>query len=130
MYARTLRDELDAFIGEELTASHSVGVASDVETGIVEVRLIRNAPAPQPIRVANAKATIDHELALARAHLSAADSQWAYFRRDLRIYAGSRTYFFKPFERLHWTRTQAILDAAELLAEMVTVETEPEPTRA
>jgi len=130
MYARTLRDELDAFIGEELAASHSVGVANDVETGIVEVRLIRNAPAPQPIRVANTKATIDGELALARTHLSAADSQWAYFRRDLRIYAGSSTYFFKPFERLHWTRTQAMLDAAELLAEMVTAETEPEPTRA
>ena len=130
MYAQTLRDELDAFIGEEMAASHSVGVAAQVETGVVEVRLIRNAPAPQPVRVATTKAAIDREYALARKHMSAADLQWAYFRRDLRIHAGSSTYFFKPFERLHWTRTQAMLDAAELLAEMVTAETEPEPNRA
>jgi hypothetical protein len=122
-YARTLRDELDAFIGGELGAAHSVGVASQRQTGVVEVRLARGKSAPQPVKIALTKADIDREYAQALKHISAADSQWAYFRRDLQIYTGSRTYLFKPFERLHWTRTQAILDATELLAEMVT----PEP---
>jgi hypothetical protein len=129
-YAETLRDELDAFIGGELGASHSVAVASQSQTGLVEVRLTRGESVPQPVKIAHAQADIDREYALALKHISAADSQWAYFRRDLQIYTGSGTYFFKPFERLHWTRTQAILDATELLAEMVLPEPIPEPRRA
>jgi hypothetical protein len=129
-YAQTLRDELDAFIGGELGASHSVAVASQLRTGVVEVQLTRGKPAPQPVKIARTKADIDREYALALKHLSTADSQWTYFRRDLQIYTGSTTYFFKPFERMHWTRTQAILDASELLAEMVMPEPATEPGRA
>ena len=97
---------------------------------MVEVQLTQGRLASEPVKVARTKGDIDREYAVALKHLSAADSQWAYFRRDLQIYAGSRTYFFKPFERLHWTRTQAILDATELLAEMVIPESVPEPQRA
>lgn len=130
LYAETLRDELDSFIGGELDAAHSVAVASQLQTGVVEVQLIRGKSAPQPVKIAHSKADIDREYALALRHLSAADSQWAYFRRDLQIYTGSETYFFKPLERLHWTRTQAILDASELLAELVMPKPEAEPSRA
>jgi transposase-like protein len=83
-----------------------------------------------PVRIEASRSAIEREYALARRHLSAADSQWAYFRRDLRIYTGASTYFFKPFERMHWTRTQAMLDAAEYLAEMVVAETEQGQTLA
>jgi hypothetical protein len=82
--------------------------------------LTRGRSVPQPVKIAHTKVDIDREYALALKHLSAADSQWSYFRRDLQIHTESRTYLFKPFERLHWTRTQAILDASELIAEMVT----------
>jgi type I restriction-modification system DNA methylase subunit len=129
-YAQTLRDELDAFIGGELGAFHSVAVASQLRTGVVEVGLTRGKSTPQPVKIRHTKADIDHEYALALKHLSDADSQWTYFRRDLQIYTGSTTYFFKPFERMHWTRTQAILDASELLAEMVMPEPATEPGRA
>ena len=129
-YAQTLRDELDAFIGGELGAFHSVAVASQLRTGVVEVGLTRGKSTPQPVKIRHTKADIDHEYALALKHLSDADSQWTYFRRDLQIYTGSATYFFKPFERMHWTRTQAILDASELLAEMAMPEPATEPGRA
>lgn len=119
-YAETLRDELDAFIHGELGAVHSVSVASQHQTSVVRVQLTRGESAPQPVKIAHTKLEIDREYALALQHLSSADSQWSYFRRDLQIHTESRTYLFKPFERLHWTRTQAILDASELLAEMVT----------
>jgi hypothetical protein len=130
VYAETLRNELDAFIGEEPAVSHLVGVAGQLQTGVVEIRLVREAKAPLPVRIEASRSAIEREYALARRHLSAADSQWAYFRRDLRIYTGASTYFFKPFERMHWTRTQAMLDAAEYLAEMVVAETEQGQTLA
>lgn len=46
-------------------------------------------------------------------------SQWVYFNRNLRIYEGSKIYILKPLQRLHWTRTQAVQDAGEIIAETV-----------
>ena len=38
------------------------------------------------------------------------------FNRNLRIYEGTTTYLFKPFRRMHWAESQAIVDAGEVIA--------------
>ena len=48
-------------------------------------------------------------------------SQWVYFNRSLTIYDRGVLYRFKPMQRLHWTRRQAILDSDEIIAETVSV---------
>ena len=42
------------------------------------------------------------------------DIQWYIFDRALRLHRGQRTYLFKPIHRMHWTRTRAMLDAADV----------------
>ena len=37
-----------------------------------------------------------------------------YFDRSLRLHRGEKTYLFKPIQRMHWTRTRALLDAADI----------------
>jgi hypothetical protein len=44
-------------------------------------------------------------------------SQWVYFDRNLRIYEGTRTFIFKPMQRFHWTVSQAMVDAREIISE-------------
>ena len=64
-----------------------------------------------------------HQLAETRRRLTVHRAQWLYFNRNLRVYEGSRTYVLKPLQGFQWTRTQAIQDAAEIIAECL----EPEP---
>ncbi len=40
-----------------------------------------------------------------------------YFNRNLRIYEGTQTFIFKPWQRFHWTESQALFDAREVIAE-------------
>jgi hypothetical protein len=47
-------------------------------------------------------------------------SQWIYFERELRLYEGRNTCLLKPMERLHWTESQAYLDAGAIIAETLT----------
>jgi hypothetical protein len=30
------------------------------------------------------------------------------------LHRGEKTYLFKPIQRMHWTRTRALLDAADI----------------
>ena len=40
-----------------------------------------------------------------------------YFERNLRMYEETRTYLFKPMQRLHWTESQALADASGIIAD-------------
>jgi hypothetical protein len=53
--------------------------------------------------------------------LSAAEqeyAQWIYVRRSVRVFAGKTIHVCKPARRLEWTETQAVLDAADIVAEV------------
>ena len=53
-----------------------------------------------------------------RKRLRKEHAQWVYFNRDLRIYEGNRLYLLKPMQRFHWTVSQAMSDALEIIGEM------------
>jgi hypothetical protein len=40
-----------------------------------------------------------------------------YFDRNLRVYEGTKTFVFKPMQRFHWTESQALMDARQIIAE-------------
>jgi len=46
-------------------------------------------------------------------------SQWVYIQRGLRLYDGSRIFLYKPTRLISWTRTQAINDAADIIAQSI-----------
>jgi len=130
-YAIVLRNELDEFLGSEPPARHRIRVAVGEEAGVVEVLLMHDGTKSQPISVEEASARLSVQLALARTNARQQFAQWFYFDRNLRLYDLNRTltYICKPLQRMHWTQTQALLDAGEIIADTLTSPTEDKVAR-
>ncbi len=116
-YAKRLKSELDAFIGNELRKRHSVGVVYDELSAMISVNLTKDTIGARRIIVEPAGAEGARQLEKTRRRLRKKVSQWVYFDRNLRLYEGTRTYLFKPMQRFHWTESQAMCDAGEIIAE-------------
>lgn len=116
LYAETLREELDAFLRVTGTSRHAVSVLSGGNSGVVAIDLVESHT-PRPVKICKATEAEGRNLEYARARLIEKRAQWVYFQRNLRVYEGLRTYLLKPLQRMHWTRTQAIQDAQEIIAD-------------
>jgi len=116
-YAKTLVNDLDAFIGSTNDARHHADILVGGGQGLIAVRLAFADHGAEPVRILNASDEGAVRLAEARARLTQRRSQWLYFNRNLLVYDGTETYILKPLQHLHWTRTQAIQDAGEIIAD-------------
>jgi hypothetical protein len=116
-YATMLREELDGFVAASSDKRHQVDVMFGGGTGLVSVNIVSAGSVEQPVRVIEARSTDASELEKTRLLLSERRDQWLYFDRNLRVYDGPRTYILKPLQHLHWTQTQAIRDAGEIIAD-------------
>jgi hypothetical protein len=116
-YARRLKTDLDAFVDGELRKRHEVGIVFDELSGMIQVDLIADVKAASRLTVARAESQIAAELEKTRRRLRQERSQWVYFDRNLRIYEKTRTYILKPMQRFHWTESQAMVDAGQIIAE-------------
>ena len=123
-YARTLRDELDHFVSQSSSTRHRVDILVGDDSGLVAVDLTVGNGGHRAVNVWTASEQAARQLAETQRRLIEHRAQWLYFNRNLRIYEGSRTYVLKPLQRFHWTRTQAIQDATEIIAECL----EPPPS--
>lgn len=114
-YLATLKSELDSFIGQDAGLSHDLHAVQAEASAMLSIRLRPGNAVPPTV----VKAGEETSLALERTgkNLLRSHSQWLYFERSLKIYEDGTMYVFKPFETIHWTRRQAILDAAEIVAE-------------
>jgi hypothetical protein len=116
-YLTVLARELDAFVGAQAMLRHDVIAVLGKGSSMVCIETRRSrAMRRQPV-ILDADSSEAEEFRRARENLRRRHSQWVYFDRSLRVYDGHRTYLLKPTERLHWTRTQALLDAGEVIAE-------------
>jgi hypothetical protein len=113
-YAKALRSTLDDFVAEDGTR-HSVQVFEGEGFALAQVRY---PSAAQTKRVVTpfAKAQSD-QVSQIRGLIAEQPSQWLYFNRNLRLYDGDDTYILKPLQRFHWMRSQAALDAGDIIAE-------------
>lgn len=116
-YADLLKRELDSFVGDTLPKRHQVQVVFDSLSGMVCVDFTKRTDDAKKIDVLKANEAESKQLLQARERLRSQRAQWVYFDRNLRIYEGTKTYVFKPMQRFHWTRTQALLDAREIISE-------------
>jgi hypothetical protein len=117
-YALRLKTELDAFL-ERKSRRHRITVLNASIGIVVTVELAENNSAKAEVK----NATQD-EIEDVRAILDMAEqqfSQWIYVRRSVRVFAESKIHICKPARRLEWTETQALLDAADLIAEVAEV---------
>jgi hypothetical protein len=115
-YARTLRDELDQFISRSSPTRHRIDILVGPDSGLVAIELVASGALPA-ISIQSASEQGAYQLAETRQRLTEHRAQWLYFNRNLRVYEGSRTYVLKPLQHFHWTRTQAIQDASEIIAD-------------
>ncbi|HZC22725.1 MAG TPA: N-6 DNA methylase, partial [Candidatus Binatia bacterium] len=122
-YASALQAELDGFLEGDVAARHRVTAVHGADSGMVEVDLVRHTETKQSAAVLEADDPTAREFQKIRDRLREKRSQWVYFDRNLRIYEDTRTYLFKPMQRLHWTESQAIADAGEIIADTL----EPAP---
>jgi len=118
-YARTLRDDLDSFVGESSSNRHRINLLFGGGSGLVAVEIVPDTKVHQPIHVLRSDHRAANELRITRSMLTEHRSQWLYFNRNLRIYDASRTYILKPLQRLNWTQTQAMQDAGEILSDCI-----------
>ena len=115
-YAQRLQAELDGFVEGISPKCHQVDVVHDAESGVVCVDLVEPSSGSRDVRVLSADSETGRELEKARRRLRKKWAQWVYFDRDLVIFEGTRTYLFKPMQRFHWTESQAMLDAGEIIS--------------
>lgn len=108
-YAEWFQCELDA--ASEDGHSYSVTVLHNRDSAFVA---IEGTNGQAGVRVIAADSQEGSVLTRTRERLREEISQWVYFDRALRLHRGQRTYLFKPIHRMHWTRTRAMLDAADV----------------
>jgi hypothetical protein len=114
-YAKRLKTELDTFVGDTLPKRYDVKVVHDPHTAMIQLTFVRQDE-PNKIEVYAADDETAADLEKTRQRLRRKHAQWVYFDRNLQIFDGRRTLLFKPMQRFHWTESQAMADAAEVIA--------------
>ncbi len=115
-YLVSLRHCLDGFLSADRGLRHKLEVLVGRDSAMLSVSLIRSNVAVEPI-VHTADDAASKDLKTIRDRLRSQHSQWVYFDRALKVYERGVLYQFKPLQRLHWTRRQAVLDADDIIAE-------------
>lgn len=116
-YATRLKSELDGFM-ENMPRHHAVTLLNS-PIGIIATVEIKGADSAAVATVMNAGEVERNNV---RDILSAAEQkfgQWVYVQRSVRVFSGRKIHICKPARRLEWTETQALLDAADIIAEVV-----------
>lgn len=110
-YAEQLRLQVDDFAQRHHRIS--VHAAQDAIIATVEVT---SASEAVPVVVAQRPNTVVSSIlnAVREQH-----SQWAYIQRSVRVFDGSCVHIVKAPRLLDWTQTQAVQDAADLIAQIL-----------
>jgi hypothetical protein len=116
-YARVLKTELDSFLGKDAKAKHDVRVVFDRQSGMIRLTLQQSEAG---VSVEKADRREADAFGKTRALLRQKHSQWMYFDRNLLLFDGPVTFLFKPLQRFHWTRSQALVDADQVIGESLT----------
>jgi hypothetical protein len=116
IYLHALQTCLDGFLSPERGLRHRIEVLADQDSALLSVSLSPSKTAIAPV-IYKVDETASQNLKTIRDHLRSKHSQWVYFDRGLKVYERGVLYQFKPMQRLHWTRRQAVLDADDIIAE-------------
>lgn len=118
-YAFALRDELDDFVMGE--SFHKVTITYSKELIECAIEITGNNK-PIPIdknSIEEGDLTTAGLLAELGDKLRDQVAQWVYIQRGLRLFDGPRIYIYKTPRLIDWTRTQAIIDAGDIIGEFI-----------
>jgi hypothetical protein len=115
-YLSALRKCLDSYLSVGRSLRHRIEVLTKQNAAMLSLSLVRSKTAIAPV-IRDADDASSRNLLRIHESLLSKHSQWVYFNRGLKVYQKEVFYQFKPLQRLHWTRRQAVLDADEIIAE-------------
>lgn len=121
-YGLCLRDELDVFT-EGTGLRHRIALTYSKNLIVCSVEFARS---DNPIDVNVEKAQRDSLsfLAYIQEKTKQGFSQWVYVQQSLRIFDDSRVYICKSPRLIDWTRTQALNDSDDIIAEILSANRE------
>lgn len=114
-YLSLLKNKLDNFIVGQKNMYHEIVTVHDGTSAMISIDLKHNINYQPTFFKADQQAACQFEKI--RQNLLKEHSQWFYFNRGLRIYNGTQTFFFKPMQNISWSKSQALVDAGEIIAE-------------
>ena len=119
-YAIRLQLELNEFVMGRATHNISMTISNDLVECVIE----SNPSAGGTLGSINVSESVEYSkmklMATFSKHLKEQVSQWAYVQRGLRVYDNNRIYLYKTPRRINWTRTQAIVDAQDIISHILT----------
>jgi type I restriction-modification system DNA methylase subunit len=116
-YALHLRDELDTFT-EGSGLRHKILLTHSKDLIVCSVEFIRSTNSID-VNVAQAQRDSSSFLADIQSKTKQQFSQWVYVQRSLRIFEDSKIHICKSPRLIDWTRTQAMNDADDIIAEIL-----------
>jgi hypothetical protein len=121
-YGSCLRSELDSFT-EGGGLKHKIGLIYSEQFTVCSIEFIRSSTSmPIEITVEKAHGDLSVFLSFMQEKAQQRFSQWVYVQRSLRIFEDSRVYICKSPRLIDWTRTQALNDSDDIIAEILSVQ--------
>lgn len=115
-YAEELQRQLDDFLMGENRPNVEITWSDDLTECIVELPVGSNRTRVGEVSVRQGDMSRAKLLGSISDVLRRRISQWVYVRRGLRLYDGPCICLYKPTRLIGWTRTQAMSDAADIIA--------------
>lgn len=117
-YGQVLRDQLDDFTKGRVRHKVTFLNSSNQEMLVCEVEATKTKHELE-VSLAKTKGQMSASLSQLKQKLRQQFSQWVYVQRSLRIFDGPKVYICKPPRLIDWTKTQALNDADDLIAEIL-----------
>ena len=117
-YGELLRNELDQFTKGRVHHQVSFMYSSGQEMVVCEVA-VKHTPQPFDVKVNSVNGHLSASLSNLNHKLKQQFSQWVYVQRGLRIFDGPNVYICKAPRLIDWTKTQALNDSDDLIAEVL-----------
>jgi len=117
-YAQCLRDELDDFT-DGVGVGHKVTLIQSSDLTLCQVELVNTSKAV-PVDIEKASGANAAALASLEELRDRQFSQWVYMRSGLRLFTGnSEVQICKSSRLIDWTRTEALIDSDDIIAEAI-----------
>jgi type I restriction-modification system DNA methylase subunit len=117
-YARELRDKLDDFLMGESFNRVTLTYSDDLIECIIEVTDDVGSIPIDSGSVKKGNKTMARLMAELADNLRRQVSQWVYIQRGLRLFDGPSIHLYKSPRIIDWTRTQARIDAGDIIGEL------------
>lgn len=121
-YGICLRDELDDFTkGSGL--KHKVILINSRDLIVCSVEFVQSDK-PIDVNIEKSQGNPSTFFSYIQEKTKQRFSQWMYVQRSLRIFEDSKVYIFKASRLIDWTRTQALNDSDDVIAEILSANRE------